>query len=190
MRVLEKKIRGGSETDTLQQRDHRGACCSAVRLLVLREWRRERLCDPASRIQRRVRILMDELDRAPKARQVIPLLLPDVRAFEEEPATRGPQESSEHSSSGRLSAPALADDADRLALFERKRDAVHRRDRAGRSRIRAGNAIQLAERFGHASFSATAAFASEPRAAATASQRMHAASWVDLVACRSRGACL
>src|SRR5438034_968934 len=158
-------------------------------LLVLGERWRERLRDRAGRIQRRVGILMDELDRASKAREIFTLLLPDVGPLKKEPTARRPEETREHPASGRLSTAALADDADRLALSERQRDVVHRFDRPRRRRVGARDAIELDERSAHASFSATGAPASDPSAAATVSQRMHAASWSGVSTRSNGGSC-
>src|SRR5207249_12297001 len=114
---------------------------------------------------------------------------PDVGALKKEPAARWPEETREHPASGRLSTPALTDEADRLALAERERDVVHRFDRPGRRGVSARDAVELDERSAHASFSATGASASDPSAAATASQRMHAASCSGVSTRSSGGAC-
>src|SRR3989442_15709840 len=98
-------------------------------------------------------------------------------APERGPAARRSWETGEPPTRRRLSAPALADGADRLALAELQRDVVDRRDGPGARAVGTRDAVELDEGDGHASFSATGASASEPSAAATACQRMHAASW-------------
>src|SRR6185295_1598160 len=102
-RVFEEEVFRRGEPDALEQRNHRGARSAPVRLLVFREWWGERLGDRSGRVQRGVRILMDELDRTPKAREVVAFLLPDVRALEEEPAAGWPEESGQHSPGRRFS---------------------------------------------------------------------------------------
>ena len=117
--IFEEEVRGRRQANALEQRDHRGAGGAPVCLLVLGERWRERLRDRAGRIQRRVGILMDELDRASKAREIFTLLLPDVGPLKKEPTARRSEETGEHPAGGRLSTATLADDADRLALSER-----------------------------------------------------------------------
>ena len=86
MRIFEQEVRGRRQANALEQRDHRGAGSSSVRLLVLRERRRQRLGDRPRRIQRCVRVLMNELHRTPKARKVLAFLLPDIGSLEQQPA--------------------------------------------------------------------------------------------------------
>ena len=85
--IFEQEVCRWREADALEQRDHRRAGRSPVSLLVLGQGWGERLRDRARRIQRRVWVLMDELDRAAKASEILALLLPDV------PRASGPSSS-------------------------------------------------------------------------------------------------
>src|SRR5688500_1877976 len=188
MRVLHEEVRGRGQSNALQKiRDRRDRATPIARPFVTEERRGERLVDGPDRIERCVRILMDELDRTAKPRELLALGRPHVLSFKEKLPARRTKETREQPPGGGLSAATLADQAHRFALTERERHAVHGFDEpAGRLECPA-HADQLDQRFaldgdvardGHlavAIFSETTA-SSLPRRSATCFQRMQRAS--------------
>ena len=78
------------------------------------------------RVQRRVRILEDDLDVSPDGPHLPALEAGDVLALEHDLAGGRLEQLDDGPSEGRLAATRLSDDAERLAGLHRQVDAVHR----------------------------------------------------------------
>ncbi len=84
------------------------------------------IADRHPRIERRVRVLEDDLHLLTQDARVAPAQLPDVTPFEEHLALRRRQQIEDHASRGRLAGTRLADEPERLALTNREIDPVDR----------------------------------------------------------------
>src|SRR5256885_4895793 len=197
MREFPEEVVGrGEPHDAEQVADAIRRVAAPLRLLVAIDRRRQCLEDRARRIERRVRILVDELDGAAERGEVVALLLPDVLPFIEQPSARRAEDAREHPAGGGLAAAALADDAERLAGSDRERDAVDRGDRSTGDLERAAHVVELDEgrapdgrvddAHAVAIFSATATSA-VPTCSATVFQRMQRASWSGVSTGKSSG---
>src|SRR5688572_2405414 len=188
MRVLHEEVRGRGQSNALQKiRDRRDRATPIARPFVTEERRGERLVHGPDRIERCVRILMNELDRAAKPRELLALARPHVLSFKEKLPARRAKETREQPPGGGLPAAAFADQAHRFALTECERHAVDCLDDPARRLEGAADSDQLDQRLaldgdvardGHvavAIFSETTA-SSLPRSSATCFQRMQRAS--------------
>ena len=92
------------------------------------------VADRHPRVQRRVRVLEDDLDVAAQPPHRGALLGVHVHPVEDELAGRRLLQPHQHPTQGRLAAAGLPDDAERLALVELEGDAVERLDLADRRR--------------------------------------------------------
>src|SRR5438876_11854724 len=120
MRIFRDEVLRRRQVDALQELVHRRERLpSRAGLLVAEERRREGLKYGARRVERRVRVLMDELHSLAEACQVSAFRLPDVLALVEKPATGGPKQPREEPSGRGLAAATLPDGARRLPGVER-----------------------------------------------------------------------
>src|SRR3954451_6511703 len=78
--------------------------------------------DLAARVQRRDRVLEDQLELWPRLAQGVVRQLREILAFEEHAARRRPGELQDRASGRRLAAARLADEAERLALLHVEAD--------------------------------------------------------------------
>ena len=90
----------------------------------------DRLPDRHRRVQRRVRILEDDLHPAPVFAQLALVQLRDVAVLEDDAAVGGADETEQRPPESRLAAAGLADEPEHLALPEVERDVVDRPDLA------------------------------------------------------------
>src|SRR2546423_12646415 len=109
MREFPEEVVGrGEPHDAEQVADAVRRVAAPLRLLVAIDRRRQCLEDRARRIERRVRILVDELDRAAERGEVVALLLPDVLSLIEQPSARRAADGPQPPAGAGLAAPAPA----------------------------------------------------------------------------------
>ena len=106
---------GGVEPDELEQLPHARATLLARADLVNDERLLDDRADAHPRIQRRVRILEDDLEVPARAAQFAGRELPDVQLLEPDLARRRLDQPQHAPPGRRLAAPGLADEAERLA---------------------------------------------------------------------------
>ena len=105
----------GREPHLLEQLLHLPLSLPPVADAVDRERRADDLSHPLARVQRRVRVLEDDLELPPQRAHPTPGELRDVLSVEDDAAVRQREEPHEGASQGRLAAARLADQAERLA---------------------------------------------------------------------------
>src|SRR5262249_38088295 len=153
--VLGEEVIGRRHAHAAQELEYlRGCVAPPLCLAVTEERGGERVVDGAHRIQRGVGILVHELHRTAERGEALPPLLPYVRVLAQQTAAGRPQQAREQPARRRLPAPALADEAHRLAGRERERNPVDRGDVSAWRRERAAHGFELDEATTHHSASA------------------------------------
>ncbi len=114
------------EADAFEEPAHAVALLPAARDAV----DRQRLADDGAgghpRVQRRIRVLENDLHVPPLEPQFFRREAQDVAPAEHDPAAGRLDQAEDRAPGGGLAAAALADQAERLLAPERERDAVHR----------------------------------------------------------------
>jgi hypothetical protein len=82
-----------------------------------------------ARIERGIRVLAHHLDPATIGRQALAVELGQIDALEQDPARADRRQAGDAAPDGRSAGPALADDAERLASAQRRRDLLQGRAR-------------------------------------------------------------
>ena len=123
------RVEGGGalgETDELEELRHAAPARGRVEIRVDDERLRHDRRHPHARIQRRVGILKDRLDRAPITAPSLGIQPVHVLPVEANRACRRTLEPEDQLGGRRLAAAGFADEAERGASFQRERDRIHR----------------------------------------------------------------
>src|SRR6266404_7533636 len=135
-----------AETDLLEQLVDTRALRSAARETVDLDALGDDRADAHARVQRRVRVLKDDLHVAPHRAEIASGQREDVAAVERDGARRRLGEAQDTTSERRLAAAGLADDAERLARPHRQVDARDGVDgRPGTAEKSAADRVLLAQ---------------------------------------------
>ena len=128
----------GPESDGRQQLRDTVVARLALQSLVDRQRLADAARDRRPRVERRVRVLEDDLHVAPDVAQLLRVERDDVAAHELDAATRRVDEPEHDAGDGRLARTALAHEPQRLAGADAEVDAVDGVDAAGHTLEQAG----------------------------------------------------
>jgi len=131
MRVAAHRL--GRQADELEQPRDAIIAIAIGRDAMDLEWRAQDIADGQPRIERRERVLEDDLHPAPQRHHLLRGVVRDVLAGEPDLAGGGLDQLQDRLAHRRLAAAALADDAENFALAKLEIDAVdglHLRDHA------------------------------------------------------------
>ena len=150
MGILVQELLGRRQLDDTQEpRDLRHGVGAPARQTMVQQGRTERLIDRVDRVERGIRVLVDDLhglavhlERALRQR-------PDVAALEEHPPTAGSHQPGHHLARGRLPAAAFPDQTEHLARHHGERDVVHGLQHAARRCEAAAHVVELDQRRAH-----------------------------------------
>src|SRR4029453_1944421 len=118
----------GREPDGLEQLAYRSRLLTAPDEAVNLHRLAHDPRDAVARVERGKGVLEDHLHPPAHLPQLSLALVGDVLAVKEDPARRRLVEAQDGAADGRLPAPGLADEAERLAPLDFQRDVVHRLD--------------------------------------------------------------